>query len=306
MKKSAAIKVLIVGFGPLGLRLAQSLLKDDRFILRAIVDKDPAKIGEKFSSIEIKDSFSEVEDVDLAFVTTSSQLGKIKDTIFDLAQKKINIVSSCEELIFPLSSHPDLSKEIDEYAKSNSIRVLGTGINPGYLMDYLISVLAKPFLKLKSIEYRRNINTDFRRESFKNKVGLGLTEDEFKDKKDSALIGHVGFRQSIDMLAHHFSWVLESYTENIEAVIEDDSVKGIDQKAIAKFKDNNSIKLKFKAFEANIDSDEIDLVFENLDKPLDVKIPSGINGETGTVSMLMNTVEKLLKLDPGLKTMLDL
>jgi 2,4-diaminopentanoate dehydrogenase len=309
MHRDKPIKVLIIGFGPLGLRLAQNLIDDSRFDLKAIVDNDSKKLGQNFENIEIKQDLIEViksDSFDLAFVTTSSQIEKIKETIFQLTKNKVNVISSCEELIFPLDSHPELSREIDELAKANDIRVLGTGINPGFLMDYFVSTLAKPFLKLKKVFYQRNINTNFRRSSFKNKVGVGMTLEEFETKKQAGHIGHVGFKQSVDMLAHHFSWKLKNYSEHLEPVMKESLVKGIDQKAISKYEEGNSIELCFMAVEDLQDSDRIVLDFEDLDVPMLVRIPSGINGETGTVSMLMNSAQKLLTLNPGLKTMLDL
>ena len=160
------MKVLIIGFGPLGVRLAENLLDDKRFELKAIVDSDPSKAGQSFKNLIIENNLEKVlaeSKFDIAFVVTSSLVERIKDTIFRLAQSQVSVISSCEELIFPLLSHPDLSKEIDEQAKAHGIRVLGTGINPGFLMDYFISVLAKPFLKPRKVTYIRNINTNFRR-----------------------------------------------------------------------------------------------------------------------------------------------
>jgi 4-hydroxy-tetrahydrodipicolinate reductase len=303
------MKVLIIGFGPLGARLAENLLDDDRFELKAIVDSDPTKAGQNFGDLKIENNLEKVlaeSKFDIAFVVTSSLVEKIKDTIFCLAQSQVSVISSCEELIFPLLSHPDLSKEIDEQAKAHGIRVLGTGINPGFLMDYFISALAKPFLKPRKVTYIRNINTNFRRSSFQNKVGLNMTPSDFEAKKTAGFIGHVGFRQSVDMISHYFSWDLLNYTETLEPVIKEGLVKGIDQKALCLFHGDRTIELNFTAVENLEDHDKIILEFETITKPVVIDIPSGINGETGTVSMLMNTAAKLLTLSPGLKTMLDL
>lgn len=303
------MKVLIIGFGPLGVRLAENLLDDNRFELKAIVDSDPSKAGQNFRNLKIENNLEKVlaeSKFDIAFVVTSSLVERIKDTIFRLAQSQVSVISSCEELIFPLLSHPDLSKEIDKQAKAHGIRVLGTGINPGFLMDYFISVLAKPFLKPRKVTYIRNINTNFRRSSFQNKVGLNMILSDFEAKRAAGFIGHVGFRQSVDMISHYFSWDLVKYTETLEPVIKEGLVKGIDQKALCKFQDDKCIELNFTAVEDLEDHDKIILEFETIAKPVVIDIPSGINGEAGTVSMLMNTSQKLLTLSPGLKTMLDL
>ncbi|MDQ7863380.1 hypothetical protein RCO48_27165 [Peribacillus frigoritolerans] len=45
------------------------------------------------------------------------------------------MVSTCEQLSFPWHRYPLLSKEIDDYAKAKGLSVIGTGINPGYIMD---------------------------------------------------------------------------------------------------------------------------------------------------------------------------
>lgn len=304
----APIKVGILGFGPLGENLAKHISKDDRFQLLTIIDKDPKKIGTKFEEITILENLDEVlkeKSLDLCFITTSSLLERIKEDIVLLSNNGVSAISSCEELIFPWKSHGELASELNKLAQKNETRILGTGINPGFLMDYLPITLSKPFLDLKEITYTRKIDTKFRRTSFVEKVGVGLSIEEFKTKEKQGRIGHVGFKQSVDMLTKHFNWELQSYDENIEAVIEDQIVQGIKQTALCSYKKDRKISLLFLATKNETDQDLISLKLDS-GKTVDIEIKQGINGESGTVAMLMNSAEKLLNSPPGLRTMLDL
>ena len=161
-------------------------------------------------------------------------------------------------------------------------------------------------MNLNKVFFQRNINTDKRRSSFQAKVGVGMKPEEFEDKKKQGLIGHVGFKQSAEMIAYNFAWNLKYFDESIDPVLEDGIVKGIDQKAIAKFECGRSIEFVFKATEGLKDNDKLILNFDSIDVPLLINIPDGSNGEHATVAMLMNTADKLLNLDPGFKTMLDI
>ena len=305
---SQIIRAGILGFGPLGENLAKQLGTDSRFELISIVDNDPSKLGKEIGTIKITNNLQEVIDnykLDLVFITTSSLLERIKADLIKISSKEINIISSCEELIYPWISHPELSQELDKIAKTNNARILGTGINPGFLMDYLPITLASPFLKVQEINYIRNINTKFRRSSFVAKVGVGLSIEEFKTKKQEGRIGHVGFKQSVDMLTSHFKWTSQDYTEKIEPVIVNDTVEGIDQTCVCICADKKKIKLNFTATKNTQDNDLISLKLKS-GESVDIEIKQGINGESGTVAMLMNSAEKLLKSQPGLKTMIDI
>lgn len=300
------LKVAIIGLGYLGQNLAAKLIEDPRFELKALIDSDPNKQRLSIIGLPVSNNLEKnLKDIDLVFLTTSSLLSQIKATLITAIKHKVNIVSSCEELIFPYYSHPQLSQELDQLAKLNGVQLLGTGINPGFLMDYLITVCSKAVLKVKAIKYTRHIDTAYRRVTFQDKVGLGLTLSEFQAKQSQGRIGHVGFRQSIDMLLHYFSWTLSSYEENIKAIEVNGLVQGIHQEAQCITKNKQSIELIFIASSQTSDNDHIEIGLEN-GSPLIIDFPKGINGESGTVAMLINSADMLSKTSPGLKTMLDL
>lgn len=300
------LKTLLIGFGPLGENLAKHLEFDKRFTLKSIVDKDPSKLGLDFAGVKISQdlqSILETESFDLAFIVTSSFYEKIEDLIFLLAQHKVNIVSSCEQLIFP---EPRVQDKLNQLAKKHSVFILGTGINPGFLMDYFLTVLSMPFVNIRELDFFRSINTDFRRDSFKVKVGVGLTLSEFNEQKEKNKIGHVGFEQSADLLLKHFAWQKNQSQETIEPVLVNSRVQGIKQSFSLQCEADKKINFNFLAYKANEDFDSIKIFFTEQKEPLEIKINNGINGENATVAMLMNTAVKLSSREAGFKTMLDL
>lgn len=314
MKNSKILRVVIIGCGELGKILAEKLIKDPRFHLLGILDSDLNKVGKLVAGIEVKDDLDKFilgSNLDLIFITTSSTIEKIKTLLMKIIEAGINVVSSCEELVFPWVSHNDLAQQIDSMAKTYKVRVLGTGINPGFLMDYFLSILSMAFLEIKKIEYFRSINTEHRRKAFKVKVGQGLSLNEFESKLSAGLLGHVGLKQSVDLLSTALNWELKTYkesiqplTEPLEASANEPFVLGISQTAHFEFLKNKSISLKFIAGLNQVDKDIIKIETED-GRETELEIKNGINGETGTVSVLINSAEKIMKLSPGLKTMCD-
>ena len=300
----ASTKAIIVGLGPLGQNLAKALVKDERFELIGLIDKDPNKIGTELHKILITDSLDGI-NAELAFVTTSSKLTQIEETLKELAQKNINIISSCEELIYPWQANPDLAQNLDDMAKAYGVRVLGTGINPGFLMDYFLITLLKAQINssIDSIYYERVIDTNKRRIPFQNKVAVGLTKEEYDKAFSEGRIGHVGCRQSVDMLLDYLNWTLEDYQEDIEPLFSGDKIIGINQVAKALCKNGKEINLVFNANSQNQDKDLIKI---NSAQSLELEFKGGVDGENGTVAMLINCANQLIQTQPGLKTMLEL
>ncbi|MBA7617312.1 2,4-diaminopentanoate dehydrogenase [subsurface metagenome] len=121
--------------------------------------------------------------------------------------------STSEELSFPWKRDPELARKIDILAKEQGVTVVGTGINPGYLMDTLPLMLTAPCLRVKSIKVTRMMNSAKRRVPFQVKVGTGLTQEEFRERiENESITGHVGLLESINVIAEGLGWELEEFT----------------------------------------------------------------------------------------------
>src|SRR5260221_14411484 len=129
---------------------------------------------------------------------------------------KIAIVSTTEELSYPGYTHIRLAKQIHALARKAKVAVLGTGVNPGFTMDALPIALTGVCERVESIRVHRIQDARVRRLPFKQKIGGGLTREQFQKKVDDTSVRHVGLAESISMIADAMGWKLDKITDEIQ------------------------------------------------------------------------------------------
>ncbi len=323
--------VIQVGFGPMGKLITALLLKRKNIHLKEVVDIDPKFKGKKLSNffdlkdekdIIIKSNFANIiakQKVDIVIIATSSSLEKVSLIIKEAVKSESNVISICEELSYPFQYYPNLSEELHHLAKTQNVSIVGTGINPGYLMDLLPIVITAPCQSVESIRVTRMMNSGKRRESFQRKIGTGLTKEEFNQKiKEKSITGHVGLTQSIQMiiaaLGIEYDEILElppkpiisenEFTTSYGDYVPKGNVCGLQSKAIAKKQNKNIIILDFIAFAS--EHEEFDSVIIEGNPNIHQKIIGGIHGDVGTAAMVVNLIPIIIDAKPGLLTMKDL
>jgi hypothetical protein len=193
-------RVIQIGFGSLGRHITKSILNRANLELVAVVDANPALANKPIKELlenEVESSISLTEDLqttlkgvpaDIALVATSSSLEAITPTIEACLENGLDVISICEELSFPYRKSPVLAEKLDKFAKEKGKTVVGTGINPGYLMDLLPIVLTGPCQSVETIRVTRHMNSSHRRPSFQKKIGTGMTNEEFRKNIDKGSI----------------------------------------------------------------------------------------------------------------------
>ena len=323
-------KVIIYGCGVMGRKAAEVLLGKQSFAIVGAVDIDPGLVGKDLGAIldvsqetgilidQDADALFEKTDADAVVLTTSSHLKTVLPQITQCVKAGLNVISTCEELSFPWERSPELAQEIDKLAKENGVTVVGTGINPGYLMDTLPLILTAPCLKVDSIRVTRMMNSAKRRIPFQKKVGTNMTQEEFKEKIENKIItGHVGLLESINMVASGLGWKLDEAVElPPEPVIAEKEVEtglgtvrpgdviGLRSVAFAKRQGEEVITLEFIA-NAGVD-EEYDEVLIKGTPDIHEKIIGGVHGDIGTVAVTVNIIPRAVESLPGLKLMKDL
>src|SRR5690606_6194084 len=116
-------------------------------------------------------------------------------------QRGCSVVSSCEEMVWPWYRHEALAHELDELAKAHKVTILGTGVNPGFVLDLLPVTLASMVRRVNAVRCERRVDAGLRRESLQAKIGATLTPAQFDALKSEGRIGHVGLCESVAMLA---------------------------------------------------------------------------------------------------------
>ena len=323
------IKVASFGVGVIGGAAAKFILEEKQQMeLVGAFDIDQGKVGKDVGEVIglgrpagvriTNDLGVALRDADIAIHTTSSYLRTAYPQLESILSHGVDVVSSCEELSYPYVVDNGLSDALDSKAKKNGATVLGTGINPGFLMDALPIVLTAPCKSVRRIAVTRRMNAASRRVPFQKKVGAGLSVAEFEGAiKDGRISGHVGLEQSVSMLAGALGWKLDSVDIGVvEPVIAEfgtdagyvsirpGSVAGVKQAARGLVGGAPRIELNFSAYvgsDEEYDQVEIDGV-----PPVNCRISPCVHGDHGTVAMLINMVPKVVAFKPGLYTMKDM
>lgn len=321
------INTVHIGIGPIGQKIVKYAVERGCFRIVGAVDPDPEKAGKELGElcgtkplgIKVSSNLEEAiqgKSPEAAIVTTVSSVTAFESQIVELAKAKLHIVSTCEELFYPWKTQPELSKRIDKICRENKVVCLGTGVNPGYLMDFLPTVLSAPCQNVKKVEVWRVQDASVRRIPFQQKIGAGLSLEEFEEKRKSGTLRHVGLPESVDFIADRLGWKLDRNIETLEPVIADKDINtgykpiskgmacGVHQVGRGFIGDKEVITLNFKAAVGEPESYEE--VHIDGEPPIQSKISGGVNGDIATCAITLNAVKSVLSSSPGLKTMGDI
>ena len=322
---SDKIRVIQYGLGPIGCATARLIDERQNLTLVGAVDIDPAKVGkdageviglDRSLGLEVKEKLDQVvADGDVVVHTTNSYFDQFTDQVLEILKAGYDIVSTSEELSFPWLDHVDEAKKVESAAKSAGKTVLGTGVNPGFLMDSLPLFITSISQQVDHIDVTRVINASERRGPFQAKIGSGMEVDEFNAKMAEGRMGHVGLPESVAMLFDTLGKRLVRFENSVEPVVAKQSVKtdffdvqpgqarGLHQTGRAYTDDGEFVSLTFRAaLDEEPDGDTITVKGR---PDLTVKL-QGTNGDLATVAMAVNAIRRTREAAPGLVTMRDL
>lgn len=319
------IRVLQIGLGPLGLKIAEFIEQRKRIETVAAIDKNPELKGRKLS--ELKEGLNDVvvqgsatEAIEkikphVAVITTVSDMQRITPQILEVVNLGIPVVSTCEELSYPWVTAGSLAQQIDSAAKDKNVAVLGTGINPGFLMDSLPTFLTSVCQQVEKVRVMRYQDAAYRRRPFQKKIGAGNTPEEFEERKRSGDLRHVGLTESIQFIAAHLGWSLDKTEDIISPVLADKeiSVNGVNiakglargVRQVGRGYDGDEVKIEL-IFQATIGEEESYDQIEISGNPfIRSKIEGGVHGDTATCAITVNACKSILSAQPGLRVMSD-
>jgi 2,4-diaminopentanoate dehydrogenase len=322
------IRVLQFGVGPIGASIVRLVRQKAAVEIVAAVDNDPAKAGRDLGDVVgasdapwgvtiSRDAAAAFENqVDVAIHSTSSYLATVMDQLLTCINAGCCVVSTCEELAYPFRKHPDLATELDSAAKEEGIALVGTGVNPGFVMDKLVLTLSAASQRVDSVKATRIVDASKRRLPLQKKIGAGMTAEEFREQVAAGVIKHHGLPESVAMVADGLGLVVDDISETIEPVIAEEEVQteflevssgrvaGVHQIARGTAGGNEKIFMELKMYVgAKQPADSIELSGE---PNLSLVIPGGTHGDIATAAVVVNAIPAILAAPAGLRTGRDL
>jgi 4-hydroxy-tetrahydrodipicolinate reductase len=316
------------GLGPIGAAVVRQVAERQGFRIVAAVDIDPMKVGKDLGEVAglrrplkvrvLNDARKAIKSgkPDVAVLCTSSSIKKVMPQLESILKRKVPVVSTTEELAYPSKANLRYARAVHQLAKKSKAAVLATGVNPGFAMDALPIMLTGVCERVDSIRVDRVQDARIRRLPFQQKIGAGLTREQFQKKVDDGSVRHVGLTESISMIADAMGWKLDRITDDIQPRIATETVAseflavdagyvcGIVQDGVGIRNGEPVITLHMEAYLGAPESfDSVEIAGS---PAIRSKITGGVHGDIATASIVVNSLPKILEVAPGLHTMRDM
>jgi 2,4-diaminopentanoate dehydrogenase len=322
----SGIPVVLMGLGEIGQAIARAALLRPELRIVAAVDPDRSRAGRSLAALlgdaapdlAIARRLRDVADTargGVVLQATQSRFEAVLPDIEEAVRSGLHVVSTCEELAWPWLNHDEEAAALDRLCHEKNVSVLGTGVNPGFVLDRLPATLATVTGPVRHLHGIRVVDAARRRVALQRKVGAGLSEQEFHDAAERGEIGHVGLAESAAMAAEACVGVdeYEVDEEILPLVAEEDAdgpirirrgqVAGLQHQARVFAEGREVVRLELTiAVGAQDPRDELVL---DADPPVRLLVPGGIAGDAATAHAVVNAVTSLVELR-GLVSVLDL
>lgn len=321
------LRTLAVGLGPIGLAALRLALSRRSLSVVGAVDLDPAKAGLDVATLLELPAASGVtvsSDLDAALATaapdvvllcTSSFLPAVHADLLRCCRAGVDVVSSCEELLFPELQHPTLTRELDAAARAGGATILGTGVNPGFVLDFVPVIASAVAYEVEHVRGLRVVDAGRRRLPLQRKVGAGISREEFVARAEAGTLGHIGLRESVALVGRALGLALDEVSQTVEPVLASEerhtpfltvaagAVAGIRNRGFGRRQGRTVVELDLQMYVGA--PDPRDEIFLAGDPPLHLRFEGGIMGDSATAAILVNSIRQVVEATPGLKTVLD-
>ncbi|MCS7172150.1 MAG: dihydrodipicolinate reductase [Armatimonadetes bacterium] len=307
------LRVVQYGLGSIGLGIARILLERPDVELVGAVDVAPEKVGRDLGEllgmdelgVRVSAEGAIAERADVVLHATHSHLAQVVPQILEAVRAGANVISTCEELVYPWFHHAQEAERLDEAARARGVTVTGVGVNPGFVMDLLPLVLTAACAAVGSIRVERRVDVSRRREALRRKAGVGLSEEEFWSALAEGKVGHVGLAESVALIGAALGWPLELIADHVEPIRLSGvpGVAGVHQVARGLVGGEERIRLELTLALGLTPGDRIVIQGE---PSLEVEIPGGLHGDVATCALAVNTIPLVVQAPPGLRTILEL
>ena len=330
MKK---FRVVQWGLGAMGSGMARLMLEKDGLELVGAIDMRPDYVGKdlgevlgagrKLGVVVTNDPASVLDKakVDVVVIATTSWTKEQVPDLRKILTAGVDCISIAEEMASPEAQSPELAKELDALAKKHGVTILGTGVNPGFVLDLLVVLLSGVCHNVDRIEASRVNDLSPYGPTVMKTQGVGTTPEGFAaGVADGSIVGHVGFPESIRMISDALGLgvtrieqtrepiISKVYRETPHVKVAPGMVAGCAHVAIGYAGEKPMVKLVHpQQIHPHLEGQGTGDYINIYGKP-EIHMSTGpeIAGGIATMGVAVNMIPHVVAATPGLKSMVDL
>lgn len=327
------IRVVQWGFGAMGSGMVELMLQKQGIEVVGVIERRPEAVGKdvgevlnlgKKLGVKVYATPEEILDkdkVDLVVHAVHSFTKHVFDGLKFILEKGINVITIAEEMSCPEAQEPELAAQLQELAVKNGVTILGTGVNPGFVLDQLIVNLSGVCHNISRIEASRVNDLSPFGKTVMETQGVGMSPEQFNAGiKDGSIVGHIGFPESVKIISDAIGLEIDKIEETREPIISNTDretsvvkvkagmVAGCRHICTGYSKGKEVIKLihpqQIHPGVENVETGDYIKIegTPNINMAIQPEIPGGI----GTTAIAVNMIPLVFKATPGLKRMSDL
>ena len=251
---------------------------------------------------------------DVVIIATSSFLADVAPDIREAVEAGSNVITSAEEAAFPWAVDPELAQALDELARSRGVTILGGGINPGFAFDALVITATGPAADVTSIRVERIVDCSGFGTAILRRIGFGFNAKEFDaGVRSGAITGHIGFPQSMNVVAKGFGLTLDRVDREIAPIFAEREFRvpaltvtvgqtaGFEQHYVGVVAGKPWFEALFTAHlePAAIGKPPRDEIWVQGTPDLHYTIVPGFNAQSGSSALIANSVRRVAEAPPG-------
>ncbi|MCJ7509358.1 MAG: dihydrodipicolinate reductase [Dehalococcoidia bacterium] len=316
------------GLGEVGRQVVALLVRRPDVQIVAALDADPLKVGRDIGEVAglgyglgvtvscDPELLVSGVNADVVIHATSPHLSVTSPQLLPLLASGKSVISACDELVYPWTSHPEMASRLDAAAKEAGVALLAVGASTGFVADSLPLFFASACAEVEALSVTRVIDLANEPSAVWATAGVGMTLDAFRQAADEGAVGLPALLDSVALMAASLGWRLDKLEETIEPIqatrpweteamiVARGRVAGLRQVACGHRNNTETLSVDLIAFLGA--PDPHDAIGIRGRPPISARIEGGIPSHLASAALMVHALPALATAPPGLLSVTDL
>jgi hypothetical protein len=259
---------------------------------------------------------------DVVVIATTSFLVEVADDVRDAVEAGSNVMTTAEEAAYPWANDAAAADRLDALARSRGVTILGAGLNPGFAFDALVVTACGVVAEVESLLVERVVDVSGFGETVLRRIGIAHSPESFEEgRRAGTVTGHIGFPQSMQVVAGRLGVEIERIDREIEPIFAERELPA--SSLVVRAGETAGFRQRYSAvsegrvwfdalFTAHVTPAEIGvaprdaIMVRGPYGGVNLAVTPGMNPQSGSASVIANSVRRVIAAAPGWTTVADL